>query len=105
MIGLSHVNLVQYIDFKADAVYIKPKKGSQEAVDYIVEELLDGKELFDYVAEIGGFEASICRNIMNQCLDALDYIHSHGMCHRDLKLENIMIEKSGRVKLIDFGMA
>jgi hypothetical protein len=61
---------VKYFDFKTDGLYTgqgkKPKK-----VDYIVQELILGDEVFNYINGIKGFEESICRSIMRQCLDAL----------------------------------
>jgi serine/threonine protein kinase len=35
----------------------------------------------------------------------MEYIHARGIAHRDLKLENIMIDDTGNVKIIDFGLA
>jgi len=45
---------------------------------------------------------------MNQCLRALNYLNSKGVCHRDIKLENIMIfdnHSLQNIKLIDFGLS
>jgi serine/threonine-protein kinase len=44
-------------------------------------------------------------NITLRILDALGYIHSHGVVHRDLKPENIMVDADDNIKLIDFGIA
>jgi calcium-dependent protein kinase len=43
--------------------------------------------------------------VTRKVLSALQYMHSKGVTHRDIKLENIMIDRSGEVKLIDFGLA
>lgn len=45
------------------------------------------------------------KHIFTQIISAFDYIHSHGISHRDVKLDNILLEPSGVVKIIDFGFA
>jgi len=44
------------------------------------------------------------KHIAQQLLDVLSYCHSKGVAHRDIKLENIMLDRKARVKLIDFGL-
>lgn len=45
------------------------------------------------------------RSVFNQLLDAVDYLHRHGIYHHDLKPSNILVTSDGRLKLIDFGLS
>jgi len=48
----------------------------------------------------------ICRRFFKQIIEAFEYLHSNGIAHRDVKLDNILIEeKTKMVKIIDFGFA
>jgi calcium-dependent protein kinase len=54
-----------------------------------------------------GLDESVAKPIMRQLMSAVAHIHSRGICHRDIKLENIMIESKqygAQIKLIDFGL-
>lgn len=57
---LKHQNFVKYFDFKESATWFK-KSGKTEQVAYIVQELVEGGELFSYIAEEGQFSANLCR--------------------------------------------
>ena len=67
---------------------------SQTEVAYIVQQLVPGRELFDYVAETGAFSEPVCRFYFDQMLESVGHIHSKEMAHLDLKLENMMIDKA-----------
>merc|ERR1712186_93072 len=52
-----------------------------------------------------GCHRSQCRVWLYQMIDALQHIHRHGIVHRDLKTENVLLNENGHVVLIDFGTA
>lgn len=79
--------------------------GQQVPVAYIVQELITGGELFDYVANSGPFDEAICKYFFRQILQGVNYIHSKGFSHRDLKPENILLDKMYDIKIVDFGFA
>ena len=81
------------------------KDGNHVNVAYIVLELIPGGELFDYVANSGPFSERIIKYFSKQILLIVQYIHSKGLFHRDLKLENILLDESYDIKIIDFGVA
>jgi calcium-dependent protein kinase len=80
-----------------------------DAQDYLflVMECMDGGELFDRVMELKRFSERDAADAVWQMLLALMYLHSHGIVHRDLKLENFLYDKKGsnHLKLIDFGFS
>jgi eukaryotic-like serine/threonine-protein kinase len=78
---------------------------------YMAMEWLDGRLLRQVLGEQGRFSIPRAVAIALEILDALHYMHSHGVVHRDLKPENIMLgagdpgDSNGQIKIIDFGIA
>lgn len=70
---------------------------------WLVSELCSGGELYDYVVERGTIPEPEARIIFGQLCLAIAHIHSQGVVHRDLKLENILLDAQRNVKLSDFG--
>jgi serine/threonine-protein kinase len=72
---------------------------------YMVMEWVEGRLLRRAMSKERKFPPERAVQITLRILDALGYIHSHGVVHRDLKPENIMIDADDHIKLIDFGIA
>lgn len=73
---------------------------------YLVLELVEGGELFDYLVQRGRLPEQEALRFFQQIIGGLSYCHSHLVCHRDLKPENLLLDPSGHnVKIADFGMA
>lgn len=71
----------------------------------LVMEFVEGRTLDQIIQERGALPYNEAVHITRQVLDALDFMHSKGVIHRDLKPGNIIITPEGRVKVTDFGIA
>jgi len=71
---------------------------------YFVMEFVDGMTLFDLIHS-GHLTVAQALEIVKQVSEALAYAHEEGVVHRDIKPSNILVDKKGRVKVADFGLA
>lgn len=80
-------------------------KGEVDGLPYLVLEWLEGRTLRQVIEEDGPPSMARMWRIMDGLLAALQWVHTRGVVHADLKPENVIITKGGRVVLIDFGVA
>ncbi|GLD75009.1 NUAK family SNF1-like kinase 1 [Lates japonicus] len=71
----------------------------------IVMEYASRGELYDYIQERRRLPETEARSIFRQITSAVHYCHKNGVVHRDLKLENILLDQDLNVKLADFGLS
>ncbi|RHZ62655.1 non-specific serine/threonine protein kinase [Aspergillus thermomutatus] len=74
-----------------------------EKLVWLVLEYCPGDELYNYLLRHGPLPIDKARRIFTQLVGAVAYVHSRSCVHRDLKLENILLDKHENVKLCDFG--
>jgi serine/threonine-protein kinase len=79
--------------------------GEQEGVLFLAFEFVEGADLASLLESQGVLSLGEVLRIVRQTADALDYAHRQGIVHRDIKPSNILIDKHGRVKVADFGIA
>jgi serine/threonine protein kinase len=79
--------------------------GEGEGVKFITMEYIEGKDLRALIREKKKFPPEETVNVIQQVCQALDAAHSVGVIHRDLKPQNIMQDGSGRILVMDFGLA
>ncbi|THC88460.1 hypothetical protein EYZ11_012093 [Aspergillus tanneri] len=72
---------------------------------YMLFELVNGGQMLDYIISHGKLKEKQARKFARQIASALDYCHRNSIVHRDLKIENILISKTGDIKIIDFGLS
>ncbi len=80
-------------------------EGPAGPTPFIVMEYVEGTTLRDILSSHGAFEQQHALRIMADVCAALDYSHRNGVIHRDVKPGNIMLNESGAVKVMDFGIA
>ncbi|GAA5974491.1 hypothetical protein JCM21900_005831 [Sporobolomyces salmonicolor] len=72
---------------------------------YFVQEYVNGGQMLDYIISHGRLRERSARKFARQIGSALEYCHANSIVHRDLKIENILISKTGNIKIIDFGLS
>ncbi len=78
----------------------------RDGVVYFVMALVEGQTLAEHLHDVGRCSFDEVRGVIGDVADALDYAHKKGVIHRDIKPDNIMLDRaSGRTMVTDFGIA
>jgi len=72
---------------------------------YLILEYIQGGELFEQLCSEGRRTPPEALHYFQQIICAVDYLHRFNIAHRDLKLENILVDQESNIKVADFGMA
>ncbi|KAI0306985.1 AGC/NDR protein kinase [Multifurca ochricompacta] len=72
---------------------------------YLIMEFLPGGDLMTMLIKYDTFSEDVTRFYMAECVLAIEAVHSLGFIHRDIKPDNILIDKDGHIKLSDFGLS
>ncbi|NJO45251.1 MAG: serine/threonine protein kinase [Oscillatoriales cyanobacterium RM2_1_1] len=92
-------NLLAYFPLEA-----KGWQGTQtQQFFYLVQEYIEGQDLEAELADRGNFSESEVREILQEILKVLEFVHDQEVIHRDIKPSNIMRHRNGRLYLLDFG--
>jgi serine/threonine-protein kinase len=92
--GLSHPNIVSIFD-----------RGEVDGSYFIVMEYVEGRTLKELLVSRGPCPVPVAISYTRQILAALRYAHRNGIIHRDIKPHNVIVDREGRVKVTDFGIA
>jgi serum/glucocorticoid-regulated kinase 2 len=72
---------------------------------YMVFDFFNGGELYHYLSDGGRFEEARARFYAAEIASALDYMHARGIVYRDLKPENLILDRDGHIRITDFGLS
>eukprot|EP00347_Sterkiella_histriomuscorum_P003207 403365182 len=96
--NLDHPNIIKLYDSIDNGLKVN-----------LVMEYVEGKSLYSFLRKKGGFTLKIdettAKVIFKQIVDGVAYLHSQKITHRDLKLENVLINNQNIIKIIDFGFS
>jgi len=100
--ALCHENIIGLIE-SFQSVELINAKGETSTVSALVMELAGSGSFFELLQNRRCFSEKLVRSYFLQLLDALEHIHKNQIAHRDIKLENILLDNEYSIKIADFG--
>ena len=91
---LSHPNITKILEyFESEKYYL------------IIMEYINGGNLFSFVKKRRKLNEKLAKFLFYQIINGIKYLHSKNIVHRDIKLENILIDVNNNIKICDFGIS
>ncbi|CDW84892.1 protein kinase domain containing protein [Stylonychia lemnae] len=103
--ALKHPNIIKILEYGDNGQVFKPSGKVLTGLIYIVLEYVQGGLLFDVCQLVGGLGEDGGRYFFKQMLKSIEYMNLKNVSHRDLKLENILVDNDLNLKIADFGYA
>lgn len=88
-----------------DAFVLTDEGNSKNKQTCIAYDLHENGDFYNYIKDFGALPLPIARTYVDQLIQAIGAIHKADVCHRDLKLENIVLDSTFGIKVIDFGIS
>jgi len=101
---LNHENVIKtkFVEVERETI----SKGQTKKVSYTIMEFAPNGDFFDYIMEKGKvFDDTLVRTYFRQLIQGLEYLHSVGVAHMDLKLENLLVGEDFSLKIADFDLS
>lgn len=102
---LKHKHIVQIYEFGDSGRIVKASGKVKEDVVFIILEYVAGGLLFEVCQDIGQLGEDCARVFFKEIVTSIEFMQSQSISHRDLKLENILVDESLTIKVADFGFA
>ena len=100
---LDHPRIIKFLDFKSPQADALGKTDAESSI--LVMEYASKRNLLKLVYAFGRLPDIVTRSYFHQLIDAVEYLHTKGVAHGDIKPENILVDGTFNLKLADFGSA
>ena len=99
------INIIKLISYNLEGLISSKKKKKSKKISYLILEYAEKGEIFKYLKQSKGFPLPIAKFYFKQIILGLKKLHKVSIYHRDLKLENILLDKDFNLKIVDFGFS
>lgn len=102
---MNNKNIVKMVDYGTNGEIIKPSGKMIKDIVYITMEYISGGLMFNLCQNLGGMGEDAGRMFFRQIIRTMDYMNQKNVVHRDIKIENILLDEKMNIKLADYGFA